>query len=244
MTKAVSAVSAEEISIGGIRIRPFQSMDEAVNYICANGNVRCGAAIAINPEKVMTAQHDAELRELIDNSMLRFADGIGVIKSMQRKGVKSERIPGCELWMAVMAKSAELKLPVMLIGARPEVNEKVVARLKGEGVNVVHACHGYAIDEAELIAVLQQKQPKIVSVAMGSPKQEKLIARLQAAYPDAFYQGVGGSFDVYAGAVKRAPKWACDLHAEWLYRLCREPKRIFRQRNLVKYLYADLRGKL
>lgn len=233
-----------EVTIGGIRIRPFQSMDEAVDYICADGNVRCGAAIAINPEKVMTAQHDAELRDLISNSMLRFADGIGVIKSMQRKGVRSARIPGCELWQAVMKKSAELKLPVMLIGARPEVNVKVVARLKSEGVNVVHACDGYAVDEELLIQAMHDTQPKIISVAMGSPKQEKLIARLQAAYPTAFYQGVGGTFDVYVGAVKRAPKWACDLHVEWLYRLCREPKRIFRQRNLVKYLYADLRGKL
>lgn len=233
-----------EVTIGGINIRPFQSMDEAVNYICADGNVRCGAAIAINPEKVMTAQRDQELREVLEHAMLCYADGIGVINSMQKKGVQSTRIPGCELWIALMQKSAELKLPVMLIGARPEINKGLAKRLTDEGVPVVYSCDGYSINEQELVSALREHQPKLVSVALGSPKQEKLIAQLQKVYPEAFYQGVGGTFDMYMGASKRAPKWACDMHVEWLYRLCREPKRIFRQRNLVKYLYADLRGKL
>lgn len=232
------------VSVGGIAVQPFQSMDEVVDYILQNGQIRTGYAVAINPEKVMQAKNDPQMKALIDQASLRFADGIGVVKTIRKKGVPNARIPGCELWQALMTQSIVHKIPVMLVGARPEVNKEVQERLVAAGVNVVFACDGYALDEEKLVQALHEHQPRLVSVALGSPKQEKLMVRLQQRYANAFYQGVGGTFDVYAGAVKRAPQWACKLNIEWLYRLCCEPRRIFRQRNLVKYLVADITGKL
>ncbi|RUO53169.1 hypothetical protein CWI69_09110 [Pseudidiomarina halophila] len=233
-----------EVRVGDVPVQPFRSMEEAIAYVLNDGHVISGSAIAINPEKVMLAKEDQELRTAIERATLRYADGIGVVRTIRRKGIENIRIPGCELWQALMHRSARFSTPVMLLGARPEINEKVVSSLRALGVNVVYACDGYSLNENELFKALRETQPRIVSVAMGSPKQEKLIHRMQEAYPIAFYQGVGGSFDVYAGVVKRAPNWACRLHIEWLYRLLSQPRRILRQRNLVKYLLADMRGKL
>lgn len=237
-------MSQNEVYVGGIPVRPFNSIQHAIDFIINDNDLRTGAAISINPEKVMLAQSDRELREVILGASLRHADGIGVVHTIRRKGVPNIRIPGCELWEAMMEKSAQLELPVMLIGARPEVNRKVVSRLKDMGVRIVYACDGYSLDEDRIFENLRLHQPKIVSVALGSPKQERLISKMLKEYPNAFYQGVGGTFDVYVGAVKRAPKWACAMHLEWFYRLCCQPSRIFRQRNLLKYLVADLSGKL
>ncbi|WP_258239992.1 WecB/TagA/CpsF family glycosyltransferase [Pseudidiomarina homiensis] len=237
-------MSKNEVMVGGIAVRPFKSINEAVDCVINGGDILQGSAIAINPEKVMLAKTDEELRSAIDTSVLRYADGIGVVRTIRRKGFSNVRIPGCDLWQALMVKSAELEIPVMLIGAKPEVSQEVVSRLKDLGVSVVYACDGYSFDENEVIDALVNHKPKIISIALGSPKQERLIYRLQQAYPEAFYQGVGGTFDVYVGAVKRAPTWACAMHLEWLYRLCCQPRRILRQRNLVKYLVADLSGKL
>lgn len=237
-------MSQNEVYVGGIPVRPFSSIEHAVDFIFNGSELRTGAAISINPETVMLAQSDEVLREVILDAALRHADGIGVVHTMRRKGVHNTRIPGCELWEAIMEKSAQLELPVMLIGAKPEVNKRVVSRLKDIGVRIVYARDGYSLDEDRIFENLHLHQPKIVSVALGSPKQERLISKMQKEYPNALYQGVGGTFDVYAGEVRRAPNWACSMQLEWLYRLCSQPSRIFRQRNLLKYLFADLSGKL
>lgn len=233
-----------EVVVGGIGVTPFQSMDEAVAHVLRNGDVQPGFGIAINPEKVIMAMRDSVLREQLNSGTLRFADGMGVVRTIRSKGVPNTRIPGVEFWHALMAGAANCGARVMVIGARPEVNAETAERLRAMGVNVVAAVDGYYKDEAELVAVLLEARPQLVSVAMGSPRQEQLIARLRAVYPDAFYQGVGGTYDVFTGRVKRAPELFCKLHLEWFYRLCAQPSRIFRQMNLVRYLWLHLRGRL
>ncbi|MDN7126964.1 WecB/TagA/CpsF family glycosyltransferase [Pseudidiomarina sp. 1ASP75-14] len=224
------------VDVGGLSIMPFSSMSEALDQVISEQQVKPGFGVSVNSEIVMLARRDPALMAHINKAQLRFADGIGVVKTIASKGVPNTRLPGCEFWEALMLRAGAANAPVMLIGAKPEVNKAAVAKLQAQGVNVVCGIDGYFSDERVLRDALAEHQPKIVTVAMGAPKQEQLIVRLREFYPDAFYLGVGGTYDVYTGHVKRAPKLFCDLHLEWFYRLCAQPTRIGRQWSLAKYL--------
>lgn len=233
------------VAVGGIQVTPFASMTDAVNAVISpSGEVNYGFGIAINPEKVVLAQEDAAVRATLASATLRFADGTGVVRTLRKKGVPNTRIPGCEFWEALMQRAAELRVPVMLIGAKPAVNQQAATMLRTRGTPVVAAIDGYFDSEAILLDALQAEQPRIVTVAMGSPKQEQLIERLRKVYPDAFYMGVGGTYDVFTGAAKRAPQLWCKLHLEWLYRLLSQPTRIGRQLRLLTYLRLHLMQRL
>ena len=127
------------------------------------------------------------------------------------------------------------------MGGKQTVIEKCVAKLKEDfpGINIVGYRNGYLKDEGDkqsLIADIVSKKPDVVFVAMGSPKQELLMEEIQKAH-NAIFQGLGGSFDVYVGAVERAPKWWLDHNLEFAYRLIRQPKRIKSQILLFKFLW-------
>ena len=117
------AFEPEQVSVGGIDVMAFASMQQLASYIIRDdGTVFAGAAIAINPEKVMKARQDPALKQILNNAELRYADGMGVVKVMQKKlGKTVQRVPGCETWEALMHRAADKKVPVFLIGAKPEV---------------------------------------------------------------------------------------------------------------------------
>ena len=119
------------------------------------------------------------------------------------------------------------------------VIEATVIQLKSNfsGINICNFRNGYIKTEAEereLIEDIKKHQPDVIFLAMGSPKQENLMERIQK-YHQALYQGLGGSFDVYTGYVKRAPKWWVKNNMEWTYRLLTQPSRIKRQIHLVRF---------
>ncbi|MBV2128494.1 WecB/TagA/CpsF family glycosyltransferase [Arsukibacterium indicum] len=246
MSEARQTAMPEQVKIGVINVAAFKNMAALLQFIVPEqGPVFAGSAIAINPEKVLTASRNTQLREVIEAADIRYADGIGVVKAMRRRlGRHVERIPGCELWQELMQRAARYQVPVFIIGAKPEVLEQTRDKLLAAGTSLAGAVDGYFSDEAALIAQLQQTKPKIVSVAMGTPKQELLIQRLQKAYPDCFYMGVGGTYDVYTGNVKRAPALWCKLNLEWAYRLALQPSRIGRQLGLLRYLWWYWTGKV
>ncbi len=223
---------------------PFLSMESALDHVIRDGKVQSGVGVSVNSEIVMMARSDANLRNHINAASLRFADGIGVVKTVASKGVPNVRIPGCEFWEALMQRATQADIPVLLIGAKPEVNAAAVDKLQKAGLASVSGIHGYINDEQYIYDEIDVRQPKIITVALGAPKQEQLIARLHARYPDAFYLGVGGTYDVFTGHVKRAPQLFCRLHLEWFYRLCAQPSRIGRQFNLVHYLALHMMRRL
>ena len=232
-------------SVAGIPVRLFKTMSEAVESIISDkGNVIPGSAIAINPEKIIKSQEDLIIREILLSASIRFADGIGVVKTLSRKsGQKVTRIPGCELWEEVMKKAGEYPLSVFLIGAKPQVIDETKQQLIAQyQVNICGTQDGYFNDEqeAELITRLVELKPNIVSIALGSPRQEILINRCRKECPDTFFMGVGGTYDVYTNNVKRAPKMFRALNLEWFYRLASQPTRFSRQVNLLKYLYLEI----
>lgn len=236
----------ELVNVGGIDVMAFASMQQLVEYIIPdNGPVFAGSAIAINPEKVMKAQQDPELRKMLNSAELRYADGMGVVKVMKKKlGKPVQRVPGCETWEALMYRAAQKNIPVFLIGAKPEVLAQTADKLRAAGVQIVGLQDGYFKDEQALITQVQQSGAKIITVAMGSPKQELFIDRAKQQINDAYFMGVGGTYDVFTGNVKRAPELWCRLNLEWAYRLIDQPSRVKRQWSLVEYLWLYLRGKL
>jgi len=249
--KAVSEnnINKKEALVSGLSVKLFDSMENAVDAIISpQGNVIPGSAIAINPEKIIKARDDSFINDILHSATIRFADGIGVVRTLARKsGKRVTRIPGCELWEEVMKKAGEYQLPVFLIGAKPDVIEQTKNKLaKQYQVNVCGYQNGYFNSEQEdaLIARLVELKPSIVSVALGSPRQEILINRFREVCPDTFFIGVGGTYDVYTHNVKRAPEFFRALNLEWFYRLASQPTRFGRQVNLLNYLYLELFRKL
>lgn len=223
------------VSINDINVYPFESNEELLNYIDRHK----GILVAINTQKVVDATD--ETRKII-NRNIGYCDGAGVVLMLKRKGfTKAIKIAGCELWLKIIKKFYDQK-SIYLVGGKQQVIEQTVAQLKQDfdGINIVGFRNGYfenGNDEEALIDDICQKQPGVVFVAMGSPKQELLMERMQEAYPNAIYQGLGGSFDVYTGNVPRAPKWWVDHNLEYVYRLIKQPSRFKRYSCLIKFMW-------
>ena len=136
-------------------------------------------------------------------------------------------------------------IPVFLVGSTEEVVTEVVRRVNQQwNVHVVGYSDGYFKDPKRILAQIQDSSARIVSVAMGSPIQEIMISKWRKHYPDALYLGVGGTFDVYAGKVRRAPAWVRRINLEFLYRLLAQPSRIGRYIAIPKFIRFVLQGKI
>ena len=201
--------------------------------------------VAVNAEKILYATD--ETRSVI-NRNVGYPDGVGAVWALQKKGVKDVvKIPGCELWLDIIAQHHKNK-SFYLVGGKEEIIQETVQQLKSDfpQIDIVNFRNGYIKTDEEKVNLIQdvvQLKPDVVFVAMGSPKQELLMEEMQKAHP-AVYQGLGGSFDVYTGNVKRAPKWWVKNNLEWAYRLIKQPTRIKRQIHLVKFLFLLKLGRL
>ena len=206
---------------------------------------RKGILVAINAEKIL---HATDATRSIINRNMGYCDGAGAMFALKQKGVKNAcRVPGCELWLKIVRKYYQQKT-FYLVGGKQEVIEATVKKLKREfsGIRIVGYRNGYLKTDEErqaLIADVATKSPDVVFVAMGSPKQELLMEEMLVRHR-AIYQGLGGSFDVYTGNVKRAPAWWVNHNLEFAYRLIKEPKRIKRQIHLVKFAWWLIGKKL
>lgn len=194
-----------------------------------------GLLVALNAEKILN--RDRQLEELL-NSNLCYTDGIGAVLAVRQKNIDCIKIPGAELWLSIVEAFQHQK-SFYFVGGTDAIIESTIRKLKADfpDLNIKGFRNGFFKqgDEAKLVEDLQDKKPDVIFVAMGSPKQEYLMQRLFKKHP-ALYQGLGGSFDVYTGSKKRAPKIFCDYGLEWFYRLVKEPTRIKRQLVLIKFL--------
>jgi len=228
------------VDINGVKTYCFSSRRALIEHAFADKK----SLIAVNAEKILHASD--KTRELFLRN-IGFSDGIGAVWALKRKGFKDAvKIPGCELWLDIIGTSYHNKT-FYLVGAQQEVIDNTVAKLTREftGIRIVNYRNGYlrdGIDHRDLISDIIIRKPDVVFVAMGSPKQEELIEEMQKAHP-AVYLGLGGSFDVYVGAVKRAPEWWVRHNLEWAYRLVKQPARIARQIHLVKFAWRLILGK-
>ncbi len=231
----------ERTYLRGVGVFPFASEQELIDYV----ERRPGILVAVNAEKIIHA--DDELRGLI-NRNIGYCDGAGAVKGLRKKGHGDvSKIAGCELWLKIIERMYRERT-FYLVGGRQEVIDQTVEKLRSQfdGIRIVGYRNGYIADDEQCEALLDdiaRKSPDVVFVAMGSPRQERLMERMQQRHK-AIYQGLGGSFDVYTGHVERAPKWWIDHNMEFAYRLIKEPRRIKRQIHLVKYAYWLVFNKL
>ncbi|GAB2949457.1 lipopolysaccharide N-acetylmannosaminouronosyltransferase [Hafnia psychrotolerans] len=236
-------------SIRGIDLWGFRDMDQFIDYLFAGHRVKTGALVAMNAEKVLATESQPEIAELIGRAEYKYADGISIVRSIRRKypRAKVSRIPGVDLWEGLMQRAGQEGTPVFLIGGKPDVLEQTEAKLRAQwNVNIVGSQNGYLTPQQRdsLFERVKASQAAIITVAMGSPRQEVLMYDCQVVHPDALYMGVGGTYDVFTGHVKRAPKIWQKLGLEWLYRLIRQPSRLGRQIKLLKYLRYHYTGRL
>ncbi|ETT02874.1 lipopolysaccharide N-acetylmannosaminouronosyltransferase [Providencia sp. PROV188] len=241
--------SIPQYSIRGHNIWGFKNMAHFLDYLFADGKTKTGTLVAINAEKVMIAEQDTALNTLLGQAEYLYADGISIVRAIRRKYPKAEvsRVAGADLWEGLMERAGKEGTPVFLVGGKPEILEQTKAKLRAQwNVNIVDSQDGYftAEDRSALFERIHASGAKIVTVAMGSPKQEIFMRDCRVVHPDALYMGVGGTYDVFTGHVKRAPKVWQNLGLEWLYRLLSQPTRIKRQFKLLKFLGYYYGGKL
>lgn len=200
--------------------------DEAVNYALNTP----GQIVTINPEMISTAQNIPDFAKIISNAQLVVPDGIGVEIGLKILGHNVKRIAGIELGYALIKKFSENGKSIALIGAKPEVIELAVKNLKSDikNINIVYSHDGYFEEDPQIFEDVVKSNPDLILVALGSPKQEFFINSLKDKLPNATMIGLGGSFDVWAGVVDRAPVIFQKLGLEWLYRTIKEPKRFKR----------------
>lgn len=201
--------------------------------------------VTLNAEMIVAAQQDPELDRIIRHAHLIVPDGAGVVWAVKLAGQDIRRLPGIELAAAALARAAGSGRKVALLGGRPETMEGLLELLprRFPGLNIVAGQHGYfSLDEQEsVIEMIVEHEPQLLLVALGVPKQEYFIDRLSQCLPHTVKIGVGGSFDVWTGQVKRAPAIMRRLSLEWLYRLCKEPWRFSRIMSaLPKFFFQVL----
>lgn len=223
-----------------------QSLD-VVDRMIQKGKAK--TVIAVNPEKIIKARNDPELLELLRSAGLLIPDGIGaVIAAKLLYGKSISRVPGSELMPAICERSITKGYKLFLLGATPEVSEKVVEVLIREypDIKVVGHQHGYYSEDEDqaLIDYINASEADVLFVALGSPRQELWMEKYLPKLNVKVCQGVGGTFDVIAGEVRRAPSIFRRFHLEWLYRLLSQPRRLIRQTALPKFVYLVLKEKL
>jgi len=222
----VSCISASDV---------LSEVDQA---IASARNLRI---LAVNPEKIMRANKDPDLAGMLEDAEVLIPDGIGVVIALRwLQNRRIARLAGADLMLALCAHAEECGYPVFLVGASEDTSRLAQAKLQRDFPHLIIAgrLNGFddLADEGESRRRIAASGASIVFVALGSPQQERWIARNFRHLGSSVIQGVGGTLDVVAGVVNRAPRiWrACGV--EWLYRLLSQPSRIKRQYVLPIFL--------
>lgn len=194
--------------------------------------------ITANPEIIMFARKHPDYAKIVQSADYLIPDGIGIVKASNFTSTPlPERVTGFDLFIDLLRWADDHQSKVYLLGSKNDVINQTVQRLQKDypHINIVGHHDGYFTDDAPIVNEIKAVQPEMVFVATGFPKQEEFISAHRQVSP-ALWMGVGGSFDVFAGAVKRAPIFWQKHNIEWLYRLITDPKRIKRQIVLPIFL--------
>lgn len=214
----------------GIRIDNF-SFEEGINKAVELINTdSVSQIITINPEMFAQAEKDSSFAKIIDEAEMVIPDGIGIKIALMLQGTKIQRLPGIDFAKCLLKGCAEKGYSVAIIGSKEEVINKAVENLKTEleNLNIVYYRNGYFENNEEIYEDLKRTAPKLVLVALGSPKQEIFIYNAKKILPPCLMIGIGGSLDVWSGTIKRAPRIFQVLGLEWLYRTVTQPQRFKR----------------
>lgn len=204
--------------------------------------------VTANPEIVMKAKNDSGFMEIIKKATHIVADGIGIVKAAQLlRTPLPGRVTGYDTMIGLLAVANEKKYSIYLLGAEKETLQKAVETIQSDypNISIAGSHDGYFDWENNTISEEVIKlQPDIVFVALGVPKQEQWIAEHLSSFTSGLFIGVGGSIDVIAGTVKRAPIFWQRLNLEWFYRLLKQPSRWKRMMALPLFAFQILKRKV
>lgn len=234
VTSAQSHGEVKRRRILGMKLDPV-TLSEA----CA----RCAAAVGgdgrivvgvLNVAKLVQVQSDKPLREAIERCDLVIADGLPLVWAGRMLGQPlPERVAGIDLFLALLREADRRSWSVFLLGATQAVLDEVLARVAREypGVRVAGARNGYfrAEEEPSIVEDIRSRRPDLLFIGISTPKKEFFLDRWSQSLGVPVCHGVGGTFDVFAGHVKRAPERWQRFGLEWLYRLLQEPRRMWKR---------------
>ncbi|AMP19798.1 hypothetical protein AZF37_00170 [endosymbiont 'TC1' of Trimyema compressum] len=233
----------ERINILGAFIHSI-TMDEALlkikEYVKKRESVQI---ITINPEMVYESTNNCRFQKIINSCKLVVPDGYGIVWAAEKFGYHlKERVPGIELMDKILLFANETEYKVFFYGGHQKAIEKAVDNIKNKypNLNICGYANGFLNEDERdsLINRLETIEPDFLFVGTGTPKQELFIHKFLPNLKSCIAMGVGGSFDVYSGMVKRAPKIWQTLHLEWLYRGITDPERRKRLLVIPKYMKA------
>ena len=196
--------------------------------------------VTLGTEMVMAAQTDTDFLEVIERADLVVPDGIGVVLATKLAGLRApDRVTGVDL-LKDLVQTATPDIGFFFYGTAPGIAQKAVDNLHDQfsDFNCVGVLDGFVKDQEEVLRTIEEARPKVLFVAMGFPRQEHFLYRNRERLERAGVRlgiGVGGSFDVYSGAVERAPTIVQKLYLEWLYRVLKQPSRWKRMMALPKF---------
>jgi N-acetylglucosaminyldiphosphoundecaprenol N-acetyl-beta-D-mannosaminyltransferase len=210
---------------------------------------RCRAAVehdeqlsigVVNAAKIVTMQHDPQLRAAVAGCEMVLADGQSVVwASRALRAPLPERVAGVDLFLTLLAEASQRGYRVYFLGARPDVLATMLdeAARRFPGLKIAGARDGYfqAADEPQVAEEIERSGADLLFVGMSSPRKELFLSQWGATTRARVVHGVGGSFDVLAGVTRRAPVRWQRIGLEWLYRLLQEPRRLG-----LRYLKTNL----
>lgn len=231
----------ESIKILGVDIDKVSEKEALFLFANFLDGDKCAQIITLNPEMLLETQKNSEFNRLIKESSLVFPDGIGLVYASKIVGSPlKERITGIDFTKKALELLSGKGGSAYFLGAKPGIAELAAKNISKEipGLKIVGVRDGYFKEEDELRIVeeINESGADMLCLALGSPKQEFFANKYKDKLKCKVAIGIGGSFDVWSGTLKRAPQFYIDHNLEWLYRLIQEPKRINRIIKLPLFL--------
>lgn len=186
--------------------------------------------VTINPEFIEAAKKNPDFASVLKYSELVIPDGVGIKIALKLKGINQEQIRGVDFAQSLIELASKYGYKLALVGAKPEINEKLTSILKEKypNLNIVYNRDGYFTNDDEVIENIKNSGANLVFSALGAPKQEFFNAKLKNVLQGVAAIGLGGTFDVLSGSIKPAPSIYRKLGLEWLYRTVKQPERFKR----------------
>lgn len=223
------------IDILGVGVDSLTAEEAAARAAKLAGGDKFSYAVTPNPEFILLAKKNEEFRRVLNAADLVVPDGIGVVKAAKILGRPLKaKVPGIELAEDLCAALAKSGGKLFLLGAKPDVARTAGEKLckKYPGLNICGSHDGYFKEDDPIVEEIKNSRADVVFVCLGAPRQEFWIAKNGPSTGAKLMLGLGGSLDVFAGTVERAPEKWQKAGLEWAYRLMKEPKRIGRMAKL------------
>ena len=219
---------------------PFKTEDEISAELARLVNLGTGGySVAINAEKILKYSENPELKDIIDSASLCYPDGAGAVLGL--KWLHAKKSNKLNFPIISLQTAEREQWPVFILGTQEEINLKACQKIKElfPSIHISGRANGF-LSDSEKMARIKEAKPKLILIAMGTPRQEQFAKTIIENGITAFSVGCGGALDILAGKTIRAPQFMIDNNLEWFYRLYKEPSRWQRQLVLPVFLIKVL----